>query len=455
MTRHSRTVTRSCMALAATLAFTPPPASPGESPEPFVLTESEAVGLARLSVAGNDHLERAAHYARKAKGLLSLWRDPELRYSYSERESESPLLPEDDRGNRTAQEFTLRIFLPHPAEAVALKRAGRSQEVYYRALEESWAWGLDARVRETFRKVVHRQRDLAEVEKRVAAWRKALEDVRAGSEAGMAVAADVLRTSGDLLDALDERGQALHLREDARLRLALLCDIDPSLPVVARDDAPPPALDPAVWTVTRLVGQALAFHPAWQLMQAEKKTLEAEGAAERAARWPWFSHLQGSYGDIDWDFDLDATEWEVRAGIDLPLFSWIGDPSAGTREEISLLDAQRAEAIKELRSDLRLALASWRAAERALATDRGETEPLARQIGEALVDPEPALFPDPRRRAALQERLTSHLRRRVDLEYQRDITILRLENLVGKPLAERAGGDPGGVSIPLRPGPLP
>lgn len=422
-------ILRMVLVLAMWIAGTGWTTTAAEQP---ALTLDQALQRARAAITGRDSLERAGAYAVKSRGLGRMWRDPELRFMSGEREESTALVPEDDRGIRTSQAFGLRIFLPHPAEVSAQRRLGKNRAAYYQALESSWTWALESDVRKMYTEVAYRQLDLAAVTQLVDTRREAHTALKDAIEAGVAVAEDQLRSAGDLLAAHGDQQDAHHALRKAQLHLAaLIADPNPDglrvIPVSGTDQA-------FTWTVEELREKALVCHPDWRLLKLDIQESEGERSLARAQRWPWISHIQGSYGELDWDRDLDATDWEVQAGITLPLFSWISDPGADANEDVQALQAKRQETISRLDAELAVRLADYRAAAASLEDNQTLTGPLVAEIQLALDDPEPALLRDPRRRANLVEQVIEQERRELQLTYLRDSAMAELETLVGTAL---------------------
>jgi len=402
-----------------------------EAPPALRVREAEAVRKACAVVEALGGRDEARRALEEAAGWSRGWRDPELRFSYGQRTDQGAVLPGSLPNDREQTAAALRVFFPNPMAQRAQRGVYRAQAYYVDSLAEESLWDLKIRVRKVYRNWLYRQQDLEAAERQMAVWDVARDELRRQIDLGAETVDTLLQAETDCLRAVGARDDARSAYTQVRALMAALIRAEPNVDLQPEPDNWAPGEVLTSRSFSAWLDRAWTTHPARAPLQARYEEARAEEQVQRAARLPWLRYVQGAYGNTTGD--LDAENWDVRAAIEVPLFSWIGNPGAEEAVEAAewLLREQvlRHKLEVELRRVYGEGLGLWQA----LCDARADTGAAEQALREALAAAD-TLQINPLRRADAEDALLRRERRILELRYDFQQAVLKFEGLLGSRL---------------------
>lgn len=269
-----------------------------------------------------------------------VWEDPELRLGADERP-----------GLRDEEFLAIRLRIPHPWEEKALSERELVRLDIARAEKEAAVRLAREDLGRLYLEAVTAEQLNRLARERVSGMQSEVDRARQMLEKKRFTRTDLVRMQTELADAVADLSELESGLAAARLRmLEYLPDAGPGTqivlaPVTLRFERDPPTPE----AVHRSI---LKTDPELAARLAAIRAANAAVAAERARRIPFPTFVEGRWTRDrfrDWD------EWEARAGISIPLFSWVRDTDPRERAELLLaqVDAElRREEIAQLSSRL-------------------------------------------------------------------------------------------------------
>jgi len=478
---------------------------------PRVLDVQAAIELALRNNAQIVYLRQAAEVARAEVGSALELRDPELLFGYGEGErstdrtwlvprselaplysypspglliSEDPaqlsretdprvpraLIPEGGQNNyltTSSNRFSgttmdsdsykvgVRFFPPNPWIAAARRATYRAG--YAAALADAYAveWQVASRIKELYAWIAYLRLDLTLAQQLEEVRQTAAQTAFTLVDSGQMSTIEALTASQRHLQALSDCDK---LERDAALAVselsALLGRSFPAEAIQTGTNRPAP-LEPAALESLELQRRTLKNRKEIAAAYWRSQFAEAALREARATRIPWFTNLEGSFGQSNRRKDPDAawgmegrtaeldpfysipideeqdTEWRVEAVVTLPIFS-LGPQAtrvqrAQYRQAMETLGALTRQALSETLD----ALARLTQTEARRAAFEADFAARQRRAQAALADLE--LHPDVAAEDLIRTKeMSVELERmRVRQEYDRQMAILRLEQKVG------------------------
>ena len=414
--------------------------------------------------AWDDLARRAAERAGEARALLleagaerrqaeadTAWRDPQLRLGSRQGEADdetSGALPREwETRSSDAYEVGLRVFISNPFVNRWLRKSGESAARAKEAESQEAAYALACEVRSLCLEAASLREEI-DVLEQIAAFRTQLRDIRSRqAAAGVAGALDLTRAvtrAAAIRSDLREK-EAEH-RQLVR-RIALLADV-PAEQIRLCPPAAESLPDAAVWAPGELVDLALSRRPDLARAEREQDAARHAVAAAKAGLLPWFDYVEGAYegestratayADDATGYDAtdrEATEWQLRLAVNLPIFDWDG-------KEVRLAQARLAAGaarVQALRAQIRAEIAGVRKDYLRACAERDRLAAECRQVRDVMTAKIDALAQEPTVKQedllAAREEVADYGRilLRADRECRR--LALELESVVGGPLA--------------------
>lgn len=428
------------------------------------LAADPLIAVQALTVKAAQHAVRAARDGR----------DPELRASYGEGDSDSV---RDVLGAETRSDFgasatnsglrsgsdhgegysvSLRIFPRNPwSRAAAVSRA-RAAFYAEQATLEALRQATEILVRRAYAELRYAQSEL-ELSERIVTLRKAVvDDMKALTERGQTTVMESVGASSRYVQALSDRARRRRDMETVRATLSKLAAIPTGSLRIAWEDGAfgrgtPQEMDAEVLWPHAVENRADLAALGWRRIEARAAVREL-----KAERIPWLTHVQGTYSAWTTDGETsessfersledgvsalaqdfateseDREEWAVSAGITLPVFSWLNSEVDVLRAQLKLAERAERDAIAGARHDLRSAIERLRGLDDEVLRFGVDADPMLAEMLK-LVDSTNAfarLTVDEESR--LREQLVEEQRSRLRAEHDRVLAQLDLEALLG------------------------
>lgn len=456
-----------------------PPVEAGDLPSP--LTPSAAVSRAldvSLEIA---ELEAAVRIAEHETGGLGNIRDPELRAGLADGDTDGSsssmggrrlagAVPGDQptpesqqfanssstRGTRNAWQVGLRVFPPNPwAMSAGVSRARASLYAAEAALSAA-SVQLAQDVRQAFAELQYADRDIRLLSGLMDVRRDLVRDMKALVKQGQGTVLESSRASYRYLQSVSDHQKRLRDRDALRSQLAKMLAVSPAVLAILSDEPLPVVANADGADVDALIEEAMASRADLIELAWKARTAREAYREERAQRIPWFSHLQASYThrendatsesyDSEWDlYDLSSTiqtdsssstsgleEWEVSAGLTLPVFSWLGRADDALEESWRAAEQSEARAVSKMKQAVAQAVADLALQEERNASFNSETAEIVSELRSAIDQAGETGFLSPDELVRMREQLIGIERFRIDAEHQRALTLLDLEKAAG------------------------
>lgn len=250
--------------------------------------------------------------------FLQGWRNPQIRGQYGEDDDtqtdlDSGFVTEE---NRTGYEVDVRVYPPNPFEVSSERNQTAAEYLELKSSVYEASRERFASIHEEWAEVL-RALQLGEVYSGFAPFweelRLLLKDTQSASSMSET---DLLDWRMDLLEYMStsrelERTLQRYSSALARRIGRLGSGVDP----VAGNAEPQIELLEDEGDDLELVD-----------VKRDLRNAQSDLQSARSEHWPWISHIQGSYGEVESDFDREG--WSVQVAVDVPVFSWFsGDIS--------------------------------------------------------------------------------------------------------------------------------
>ena len=482
-------------------------AVPETAPVPALATETAPVPPVDLPLSCEAAIARAIRFSEDVlllRGVADVaqqriaaagdWRNPELRLSYGNEESDatsrqasyetygsgaaipglgSREVPADattvsesvsaseEQGH--AFQVAVRFFTTNPWEKSARVSGREAEYELAQAMRRAAEWEVALDVARLYAEVHHVRGDLEFCTLQKELRQPVLEDARQRSKQGVGTIREVMDASRRYLGTLsdcnreDRRLQELLRQLSALTRLSLKADDVATSQVDAEPGAVPvDKLDPE-----ELTEQALAERADIAVLVWRSRVAEAVYREGRSACIPWFSHVQASYAaatdedesqssgysDVyragrlmhDYDFsddESDSREWRIDTAVSLPVFYWMNDDRNVRRAERDAARLEEREAREHVHFSIAEALGALSRLEAAVKQFRDETEPVIREMESVIKNHRDGtgVLP-PEDIARLEEEILNARRSGFDLRFEYSMGVIALQEALGRTLA--------------------
>jgi len=322
-----------------------------------------------------------------------------------------------------------RLTPPNPFLVAPRVSARTAELLAARADLAAATWRMACEIRRLFAEIDYWAQDVALATELVRLNSELLADARGRASQGAATAAEVVSAVQRQLQAQSQLDQSRHCEQLARRELAALLNWPAaSLELAAHSVSPFAASDGPVnveqFELAALQQRGDIAALRWRALAAAAAYREA-----RNVRIPWLE-------DVDVSHRNPSSEWWVKVGVRVPIFTWTKNHAVDVvRAESSLADVQedngRLEAVREVRD----AAAEWEEQRRQQQRHQNETGPLLNEMRRTLqlLKATPNLMTSQAVAAELQ--LDEALRLELAARWRYQLARLNLERAVGGPLA--------------------
>ncbi|MBP5227485.1 MAG: TolC family protein [Kiritimatiellae bacterium] len=447
-----------------TVAETPEPEEKAEPAPPSHPDGYSWDELARLASSRADaakiFLLKAAARRYKTSGDTA-WKDPQLRISHGWDYGRSNT-PGDINNNRewehshgNSDTLALRLPIANPFVNRWIRKQGESEarSLEARAQEEAYAIYCEVKTlcmeADILRQELELTEKIAELNEQLQTYRE--EQVQAG----------VIRSPLSLIQA--ERAKE-ELRADSAAKqierqqilrqIALLSGIPlDELKILPVSDVPTADRLPDAATLTDL---ALARRPDLQSALHEKAAADHGVKLAQAGHIPWFDFIEGTYKNDDSftrdyertvsNFDRtadDKEEWQIRMGVNVPIFTWMGNAVQQSKLISAAADARVQGLYTTIREEICGSLEDYQFADMEHSRLQAASEAFCKEIEARIVAFEKDQMGP--REEAIRSRKEILAYRKVCLKVEREWLrqYLLLESITGGPLPEEeAAPDP-------------
>ena len=411
-------------------------------------------------------LAASADVAIENMGAVGDHRDPQLRLTYGEGSSEESgyvtvpgldRIPEslrDSDGDGSGYRAALRFFPANPwGRSARVSTAEATARAAVADLRHA-LWLAGAQVRELFVALAGAEHRVKDFEALVALHARAVATVREGTSYGQSSLRDVMSASGRHLSACYDRDRAMRRRDELRRELARYIAMVPD--AIELETATLPAWLPE--SLGRQVLEGMAFANRQDLVAQTWRVGAAQELCKetRAAGIPWVAFVQGAYSSGSDEetqvrsgvtpgeltsysvSDGDSTEWAVTAAIDLPIYEWtrVNDQGRLRRAQLQAAEIQEERGRSRVLRDVSASLAEVEGMRQNLERYTALTEPVTRELEQAMRDLEEQLGVASLETFDMRERLLEAERLRHDLEWECREALVRLETVLGAALQE-------------------
>ena len=325
-------------------------------------------------------LLRAAAKRRSVAADLS-WRDPQLRIGHSWEDDLGHARDYTSRETKTGEghsdTITLRMNISNPFVNRWVRRHGDAEVGMLEASASEAAYALACEVRSLCLDYEQAGRELELVNAQIALQKQLCELQE------RMVSAKVAKSPLDAIKAEAQlRGYVAKAETFKSEQRVLLREISAytgipaeslKIRTEAKRELPPDSL-----IVSDLINAAIRRRP--DLMVAAQNCLAADSAVElaKSAGIPWFNFVEGTYKNSEshsherdsayisgWTEHDSArqNEWQIRLGIDLPVFAWMGDTVKAARLASEAARTRYNSVYSKIRIEVEGALEDYRAAD--------------------------------------------------------------------------------------------
>lgn len=369
-------------------------------------------------------------------------------------------------------QFTLRFFPPNPWLVRSQINAADAQVAAAKANLSAMEWNVAMAVRETFARAQYLQDDIGLIDQLIELGRNTISLVRARVEQGTATLPDSVNASKNHLTLINDRSVAERDYSASVQELAALIGIGASDIVITPGTETLPEFDPGTADPGFLENIAVRNRADLSAQILQLRVAESALRMARTETMPWFSFLQCSVGrttgtsvwhpEAHWTGtdgfngtltspnsereDSEATDWSIQAGIAIPVFSWLTDPTVAERAECIRRAAEVSATLKRVVAEVRDAVKNLQVASENLSRYSRTSAPdalLLRSILHTAAD-KGTLTPDDRAKIETALLEVGRATRRLDYEYR--LAYHRLTTRVGRNLAFLWGSKPSAVS---------
>jgi outer membrane protein TolC len=337
-------------------------------------------------------------------------------------------------------------------------RISEARARYYAAEAELAACCMTAAVttRRLYAELQYLEADMRSLDA-IADVRKALLDQLQGlAGQGVGTIVDASRAAARYLDALSDRQRCEADRDRLLAELAAWAGVLPST-IRNVDNEPVDGL-PELPDGNNLADlEESAMQRRADLARAGWETLAAKAAYReaRSTRIPWFTYLQGRLqtredsgsslrtnqetstdGTIVTTTETsedsgDLTNWELSAGISLPIFSWYNREIDVRKAEWRQAQAMEAQAIESMRRRIRQCVDAVRNVDARLTAFTRQSTPALDELRRVIEDPATLAALPPDEAARLREQVLEVERLRQANSFERVSALLDLEEAIG------------------------
>lgn len=356
---------------------------------------------------------------------------------------------------------TLRFFPPNPWLMRAQIREADAAVIAAQANVVAMEWDVVQAVNETFSRAQHLHTDIGFIDKLIKLGSNTISLIQLRVGQGTATLPDAINASKTHLSLINDRAVAERDYAAAVQELASLMGIGASDIVISPLVSPLPQLDPRTADTSFLESIAVRNRVDLAARILDLRAAEATLRRAESEAMPWITFLQASVGrstskatvdpNLEWTAsdgfngtllspynqweEDNGTQWRIDAGITLPLFSWMTNPSVAESAECRRKAAAIDAALKRIVADTRDAVRNLQTAYDNLVRYSSTSSPDATLLRSIMdkTDQQGTLRPDDR--STIETSLLEVERATKKLEYEYRQAYMKLSAKVGRDLS--------------------
>jgi outer membrane protein TolC len=349
--------TNSAPAAASALLDTPP--------EGFAWDDLARLAAARSTEAAALLLDAEAE--RRQAAVDTGWRNPRLTAGHhwgDEDENTRTSSGGAEWGDRSFSGSTLglRVYTANPFVNRWLRKRGAAAASAVEAEAQEAAYAVFCEVKSLCLEADFARADLDLLGQVRALREQACALRREQAEAGVAGALDLVKAEAGLAALSAELRERQLAHGQLILRIAALCGLPADRVRLRRGDAAPHVHDEHL-SAESLTELAFLRRPDLARALREKDAAAYAVEASRAGQIPWFEFVEAQYETESADSDSfggssfdssnqDEAEWQLRAAVTVPVFSWMGDELRLSRAKLAAAEARAGGLYDQIRCEI-------------------------------------------------------------------------------------------------------
>lgn len=379
--------------------------------------------LAAGSSAAAEALMQEAVVQRRKAAVDTAWRNPQLRgtFGWSDEDDKTPgrsgmrtYYGETDTPSRPftnydrhstrdvdSRTLALRFYISNPFVNYWLKKRGESAARALEAESREVAYAVFCEVRSLCLEADILREELEHAEELIVLRSGVLEERRRQAEAGLITPLEQIRAEARVEAVRLEAARVRREHQRLLRRIAQLAGLESEGFRLKPGDGTI-EFRKELLNTAELVELACLRRPDLERARYEVEEAERHMRVARYEMVPWVDFLEGRIGDArstERSYRMDYTghdrtrreesEWQIRAALSLPLFSWLGDEVRLSRSRQALALVRERGLLDDICREVEGALYDYCSAHEELVESRVESERLSSAMQEQL-----ALFAD-------------------------------------------------------------
>ena len=360
--------------------------------------------------------------------------DPELRISYGE--SDSVTSNPSNAVTRTVESLrgALRIYPSNPWMKQSKKDSAKANVQLAKSNLKAGEDFISMEVRKTVLQLRQMQKELEWIHKKKAILLKRQNAIKALMEHGQATLIDLSLAQSDCLKNVGE--VAALEREYHRLNQSIAANIGlaqgATFELIFSEK--PMVEDFSHWEISSLSDVAVQHRSDLHVMLRQMELAQLGIRTARLMSVPWFTHVQGAYGEESGDGNDEF--WSLQTGIKIPVFSRTHDQVAIRKAELLRAKALVEEAIQTIVLDVQLAFDGLTYAIEAIHNFEQEVRPTIHEIRTSLDHQAASIQFVSDRQYQVEEGLLQAERIGLEAQAAHELALLRLQEVLGIELDE-------------------
>ncbi|MEI6971121.1 MAG: TolC family protein [bacterium] len=363
--------------------------------------------------------------------------------------------------DRRDYQATLRFFPPNPWLMRAQIREADAAVLAAHANVSALEWDVSMAVRETYARAQHLQEDIRLIDRLIALGSNTISLVNQRVGQGTATLLDSITASKNHLALISDRSVAERDYAAALQELATLTGVGAADMSLSDEKNPFPLADPRTADSSFLESIAVRNRVDISARILDLRAAEASLRRAKSESAPWITFIQASVGrsigkaevdpyvqwtsddgvsgaflspETQWEED-EGHQWRVDAGITLPLFSWMTNPTAAESAECIRKSNALSAALKRVVADVRDAVRNLQNAADNLSRYRSTSGPDRTMLETILATAEQQGTLRPDDRSKIETALVEVDRTTQKLEYEYRQAYMNLSTKVGRDLS--------------------
>jgi outer membrane protein TolC len=290
----------------------------------------------------------------------------------------------------------LRVYATNPFVNRWLRRSGAASARATEAESKEAAYAVFCEVRSLCLEAEMVREESALLEQMVGLREQACGIRREQSEAGVVSALELIRTETRLASLRAEIREKQASRQQLLRQIAVLARI-PVEQVRLRPTDFKQQVNTNYLTEAALTDLAFLRRPDLARAQCQKEAAAYSLSAAKAGLIPWLEYVEGSYESEQVNansyeqyytgFDTtrqDATEWQMRAAVTVPIFNWLGDEVRLTRKQLAAAETREQGLYERIRREVCGVLEDYQSVRAEREQVAGESECLRKTMTERI-----------------------------------------------------------------------